>query len=262
MKVFVAVLVLGVALTGCSSKSTPSPSQPTGPTSSYAFNGGAIAGFHGNVSKKTTTYKFSLIPRAYAQTTVVTLSGTYSGYAPLFQGAESQGQGIPIPQGSVPIAYPIYGVGTFSLSCGGGGTTGSCPYGVGGGSMDPGQALASQATPTAALSGSLAPGFVTGGGTLGPLVVYAYDLNGTLPVGSSTTSDLVEVWVIRNGQVINSGISCSLTVQNPATPQQLQQQRCESLSTFAVQDGDGIIATVTLNPADEVLALSFFLVKA
>jgi hypothetical protein len=260
MKVFV-VLFLGIGLIGCSSKPASSPSQPTSPTNSYIFNGGTIAGFHGNASKKTTTYKFSLIPIAYAQTTSVSLSGTYSGYVNNLGGGAAAGQGDPsLPN---PVAFPIYGVGTFDAVCQGGGVGPSfgflrCPFGTASGSVDAGQALASQATPTTTLAGTLAPAIVTGNGTIGPLVVYAYAVNGTLPVGPSTTSDLVEVWVIRNGQVLSpAAITCSLPVQTAT----LQLDRCESSSTFAVQDGDNIVATVTLNAADSIGAMSFFLVK-
>jgi len=89
-------------------------------------------------------------------------------------------------------------------------------------------------------------------------VVYAYAWNGTLPA-SSSTSDLLEIWVIRNGQVLNSGITCSLQVAGSGAI--LTLQRYSSTSTFAVQDMDGIVATVTLNPADSVDALSFYWVK-
>jgi hypothetical protein len=93
---------------------------------------------------------------------------------------------------------------------------------------------------------------VTGDGTLGPLVVYA----AVVTYANSSTSDPVEVWVIRNGQVLNSGISCSLTLTNAPT-----LQRCESTSTFALLDRDGIFATVTVNPKDEIVNMSFFAVK-
>lgn len=255
MKAFVAIiLVVVVGLTGCSGKSTSAPS----PTNSYAFNGGAIAGFHGNLSKQTTTFRFSLIPVAYAQTTTVSLSGTYTGYSNVLSGGSRGGQGG--GNFSVPVAYPIYGVGTFSGVCAGQGGTVLCPSGFASGSMDPGEALASQVSFRTAIAGTLAPALVTGNGTLGPLVVYAYVDNGTFPPGSPP-SDLIEVWVIRNGQVLNSGITCSLPVQDNSAIS-LQLQRCESTSTFAVQDGDGIVATATLNPADTIYALSFFLVKA
>jgi hypothetical protein len=115
VKAFAAVLLVIIGLTGCSSKFNSAPLQPTGPTNptnSYAFNGGAIAGFHGNVSERTTALKFSLIPLVYAQTTTILLSGTYTGY------------GLYTPTGaSAPVAFPVYGVGTLLPVCGGLGQT-------------------------------------------------------------------------------------------------------------------------------------------
>ncbi len=249
MKVVRAFLVLSVALTSCSSE----PSQPKKPASSYAFNGGTITGFHGNIAKSTTTHQFSLVPPVYAQTTTVTLTGTYTGYSPLLQNNTS----------NVPIAWPIYGVGTFLPTCENISTEGTtpCPFGTARGSMDPGQALASQINSTTIVGTEFAPGLVTGNGSLGPLVVYAYTYNSTVPAGSSL-SDSVEVWVIRNGQVLNSNISCPIPVQTTFPNNTVLQERCESASTFALQDGDGIFATITLNPDDQVIALSFFVVKA
>jgi hypothetical protein len=258
MKAFIVALLLSVALTGCSSNSGSSPqprspSQPNAPTSSSAFNaGGASAGFHGSVAKQTTAYKFSFLPTVYAQNTV-TLSGTYGGYASALEGAEYEGVGVSIPQGSVPLAYPIYGVGTY-VNC----ASQQCAYGTASGSMDPGQALASTFNLTTATNGTLATAPVTGPGTLGPLVVYGYPTNLAVPP-PPLSSDLVEIWVIRNGQVLNSGITCSIAVQIGSN---FSQQRCESSSTFAVQDGDAIFATITLNPADYCSSLAFFLVKS
>ncbi|HTA24061.1 MAG TPA: hypothetical protein VK763_11040 [Terriglobales bacterium] len=262
MKAFIAALLLSLALTGCSSNSSSSPqptspSQPNAPTTSSAFNaGGASAGFHGSIAKQTTAYKFSFLPTVYARTTV-TLSGTYSGYAGAEEGAEFEGFGNPISQGSVPLAYPIYGVGTYNNNCGFGDPT-QCLDGTATGSTDPGQALASMFNLTNATNLNLATAPVTGPGTLGPLVVYGYPENLAVPPPPLGT-DVIEVWVIRNGQVLNSGITCSLQVQTGAN---FSQQRCESSSTFAIQDGDGIIATITVNPADYVLALTFLLVKS
>lgn len=155
------------------------------------------------------------------------------------------------------LAYPIYGVGTYNSSCGFGDPSG-CLYGTASGSIDPGQVLASMFNLTTATNLNLAPAPVTGPGTLGPLVVYGYPENLAVPPPPLGT-DMIEVWVIRNGQVLNSGITCQLQVQTGAN---FSQQRCESSSTFAVQDGDAIIATITLNPADYALALTVFLAKS
>jgi hypothetical protein len=259
MKPFLGVLVLCLWLTGCSSKSNGSPSQPTAPqVLPFAFNGGAIAGFHGNAMKATTTHTFSLVPPVYAQTaSTVALTGTYSGYSSQFTGALGNGQGNPNLPDTL-VAFPIFGVGTFASICQGQGGTGTCPFATASGSMDAGQVLATKVSPLTVQQGSLAPAFVTGTGSLGPLVVYATSGN----VGPLTgASDPVEVWVIRNGQVLNSGITCQLSVSIISTSP-ASTQRCESTTTFAVQDGDGIIATVTLNPGDAIFGMTFYLVKS
>lgn len=243
MKSCVAILALGVALTGCSSKSSSAPKPPAN-LPSYLINGGVITGFHGSVAKKTTTSRFSLIPLVYAQTTTVTLTGSYSGY------------GVYYGLSGGPVAFPVYGVGTLLPICLNQVSNvwnGPCPSATSSGSLDPGQALASQAV-SAPLLGAFFPAAVTGDGTLGPLVVYAVVQNSA----TSSTSDPVEVWVFRNGQVLNSGISCSLTIQPSSAP---ALQRCESASTFSVQDLDGIFATVTLNATDIIGNMNFLLVK-
>jgi hypothetical protein len=254
--IFAALL----GLVGCTNKNASQSQQTQPQPTTNAFNGGTISGFHANATKTTTSRKFSLVPPVYAQTTsTITLTGAYSGYTANFEGAESQGQGVAIAQGSVPIAYPIYGVGTLSPNCApGGNSLLNCPFAAGAGSMSASQALASQVSASTAIQGKLAPAFVAGGGTIGPMVAFGYAINGTIPSGP-TANDLVEVWVIRNGQVLSTGVSCGLPVQsNSAT---LQVQRCESSATFNVQDSDGIVATVTLNPADQLSAMNFFLVK-
>jgi hypothetical protein len=247
LKPFLPILVLGIVLTGCSGKSSPSPSpsQPTSPNNSHSLNGGAIAGFHGGVAKTTTSYHISLLSTVYAQTTSVSLTGTYTGY------------GFYNNLGNVPEAFPVYGVGTLFSSCAGpSSTSGPCPSATASGSMDPGQVLASQAlTETiASVGSSFSPAIVTGSGTLSPLVVYAYANNPT----TAGTGDLIEIWTVRNGQISNTGISCTLPVQVSATP---TLQRCESSSTFSVQDEDGIVASVTLNPGDNFGNLALYLVK-
>ncbi len=122
-------------------------------------------------------------------------------------------------------------------------------------SIDPGQLLATQVTDGAIVTGVFDPAHVVGAGTLGPLIVYGPPLHGN----PSSPGDLVEVWVLRNGQVLNTGISCALPNQGNTTT--ATAQRCQSTSSFAVGDGDDIIATMTVNPNEEVWAMSFYLVK-
>jgi hypothetical protein len=252
MKTLLIAVLLSISVVGCGGSSMttmPTTPLPTSKTTTFPMNGGAVAGFHGNIAKTTTTHSFSVIPKVYAQTTTtVSLTGTFSGYSSV----------LPPPEigPAAPAAYPVYGVGSLAPNCQGAtlptSSQGSCPFGVATGSMTAGQALATQGlTPS---QGNLVnPAFVTGAGTIGPLVVYAAPGSGT---GGGT--ELVEVWVLRAGTVMSTGISCTL----PVHPFPIgAAERCIGTETFSVQDEDQIVGTVTIGPNDFINGLTFFLVK-
>lgn len=115
------------------------------------------------------------------------------------------------PAVSGPAAYPIYGVGSFDIRCSTGDTnTNGCPFAQATSTMSAGQALAAQALTVSQSNVFVNPNYVTGDGTLGPMVVYG----SAAGVGGGTA--LFEVWVLRGGAVLSSGISCSFTVTPPS----------------------------------------------
>jgi hypothetical protein len=219
---------------------TSTPTPPASTKQTQVANAGALEGFHGTSAKTTTTHSFSLLPKVYAQTTTsINLTGGYSGFMGQYPPLELQ-------QVSGAVAYPVYGVGSFApfcqpISIGGSiSSTSLCPFAQATASMSPGQALATQGL-TPSQSNLVNPAFVTGAGTLGPLVVY-----GSAGSGSGTGTALIEVWVLRSGAVISTGITCSL----PVTPLPLgQPARCTSTQTFSVQDEDQIVGTITIDNA-------------
>jgi hypothetical protein len=175
---------------GSASNSGPTSTPPTSTRQTQVANAGAIEGFHGSTAKTTTTQSFSLLPKVYAQTTTsINLTGGYSGFMGQYPPLELQ-------QITGPAAFPVYGVGSFAPLCqpiplgGGVSPTTLCPFAQATASVSAGHALANQGlTPNAA--NLINPAFVTGAGTLGPLVVY-----GSAFTGSGTGSALIEVWVL------------------------------------------------------------------
>jgi hypothetical protein len=228
---------------------TSAPTPPTSTAKTQQVAAGAPEGFHGSNAKVTTTHSFSLLPKVYAQsTTSINLTGGYSGLMPYYPPAE-------LVQISGAAAYPIYGVGSFLTQCISGqigSSTTLCPYAQATGSMTAGQALATQGL-TPSQTNYVNPAFVTGAGTLGPLVVY-----GSAGTSSGAGTALIEVWVLRSGAVMNTGITCSLSV----TPFPLgQPTRCTSTQTFTVQDEDQVVGTITIDNAF-ITNVVFFLGKS
>jgi hypothetical protein len=243
MKNLLASLVLSIFVVGCggtmsSSNPTSSPAPPASTARTQQMTAGALEGFHGTTAKTTTTHSFSLLPKVYAQTTTsINLTGGYSGFMGTYPPLE-----LAQPTGAV--AYPIYGVGSFVSLCqsfqgGSVNPTQLCPFAQASGMMSAGQVLATQGV-TPGPANLVNPAFVTGAGTLGPLVVYGSA--GT----NSSGSAVIEVWVLRNGAVMNTGITCSLTV---TTAPNAPPTRCTSTTSFSVQDEDQIVGTITINNA-------------
>lgn len=217
-----AVLLLMLACSTTTGTITPPPPPP--PHSQGTLHASAMAGFHAVSAKKVTAFDFSLVPTVHAQTTTtITLTGSFNGFC-----AETPVNFVP----STASAAVIYGGGTLDPSaCG-------HSFNTGGDGNSPGQDAAQGAQ-----NGQL----IVGAGTIGPLV--AYDAPESVHAGS--TSALAEVWVIRGGTVINTGLSATLGVSN----------RADTVTTFPVLDGDYTVVTLTIQPGDDVKGFQYYLTK-
>jgi hypothetical protein len=103
--------------------------------------------------------------------------------------------------------------------------------------------------------GSIAAGFnatgkiVYGDGTLSNLVVSVE--HGTV-IG---TPVIVTVWVKRSGTALSTGITCALAVGN-------DEQICQSTATFAVQNLDRVLVTISRNDGDSLVNLNAAFTKS
>lgn len=93
-----------------------------------------------------------------------------------------------------------------------------------------------------------APAPIIGNGTLQGLVA----LDSISSVSTGVNTGVVSITVIRGVQQLPTGIACTLGVSN----------RCQdTLHTFAVLDGDGIVVTITLSNGDSPVNLQAFIGK-
>lgn len=219
---------LGCGGGGSGTASNPQPPPPPPPPPATIQVKGGLSQFFHSISGFTTVVNAQNPP-------TVAITGTYAGYCPSFFMPTNPTQ---------PIADVLYGAG--SLVPPGGITVApfyQCNFGgIAGNGLTPGEDAAENAATEAQ------PAPVFGSGNLIGLV--AVDTPNSLATGA--TSGLVEVFVIRAGQVVPTGISCTLGLT----------RRCEdAVHTFAVVDGDGLVLTVTNQPGDNLQYVQVYVGK-
>jgi len=164
-------------------------------------------------------------------TASVVISGVYSGFCTSpYVSAQ-------------PTAVILYGGGAFLATSGSNSAVACTNNGFFGGTgVTPGEGAAA----TAAGLGQAPP--IIGNGTLNGLV--AIDAPSSKP--TSPQSGLVEVWIVRAGQALSTGVNCTIGMSN----------RCEdAANSFNVEDGDVLVLTITSQPGDALQNLQVFAVK-
>ncbi len=226
----VIAIGLFIALAACGgnhSVGVPTPPPPGGGGVTHRSFGFSAIPTHGTLHTAVTAAKevasgFSLETHAYAQNpATIVMTGDYNGYC-------QQSQAPTAPQS---VGLILFGAGSLNQSS----CSGEYFFGAG---TDPGNAAALNAA-----QGAL----VIGSGTLQGLVVID---DQTSIVGQG--SGIVEVWVIRAGTVLPTGISATL-----GSSREVQ----DASDTFTVQDQDQIVMTVTVGPTDQINNLQWYLGK-
>jgi hypothetical protein len=227
---FVAIALVSSIITfiacggskGSSGGGTPTPT-PTPSASKPRVDIGAVAGMHAFAANKTTSFNWSILPKAYAQVvTTISLSQSYNGICNL----NPTGQ-------AVPISFVAYGLGQYSSQ--------NCTNFWSTNDTNGAGAAANAQT------GQL----VIGNGAVTNLV--AWTSKGTSLTGS--TSGQVHVYVRRATNTIDTGISCTLGSG-------LDYMKCASTQTFQVLDGDLLIGTLSTLPGDTVVGFNMVFTKA
>lgn len=166
--------------------------------------------------------RLSLVPVVHAQnSTTIVMTGNYSGYCQTV-GTDTQ---------SGPVGTILYGGGTLDPTlCGN--TRYQCQ------SANGDQAFCAAQN---ARGGAL----IIGDGTIEGLVVVDDKT-------SLATDGKVDISVVRNGTVTATPITCTLGANH----------RCsDAADTFAVLDGDEIVATIEVAPGDTITGVQWFLGK-
>jgi hypothetical protein len=194
---------------------TPGASQP-----SLAI--GIVAGTHVYAAKKTTSFNFSIVPRANAQvTTTVALSQSWNGACNFSPGGLTQ-----------PSSFFVYGLGqTTSQNCS--------------------NEWFNETDGTVGIANAQVGQLVIGNGTITNLV--AWTSKGT--VLTTTGSGVVRIGVLRGSQKIDTGIRCTLG-------QGSDYVKCQSTSTFQANDGDLVFALVNVTAGDSITGLNVVFTKA
>jgi hypothetical protein len=221
---------LFLALAACGgnhSSGIPTPPPPGGGGVVHHSFGFSAIPTHGTLHTAVNTAKevasgWSLETSVHAQNSpTIVMTGDYNGYCPQ----------VGAPTSNQSVGLILFGAGSLTQqSC-----NGNYFFGAG---TDPGNAAALNTQ-----QGAL----VIGSGTLQGLVIVD---DATSIVGQG--SGLVEVWVLRAGQVLPTGISATL-----GSNREVQ----DASDSFAVQDQDQIILTITVGPTDQINNLQWYLGK-
>lgn len=205
--VLTLIALLFVACGGGSDHGSTQPPVNPGVEKAQAVNG--LPGMRVFAAKRTTTFNWSLVPRAYAQMqTTIALSQSWTGSCD--QSPDGQMQ---------TISGLLYRLGqNTSLTC------------------------ANQwffdNDGSGAAANSQAGQLVVGNGVLSNLVAWFS------PGSNIIQGTLIHLWVLRNGQVLDTGIACTLTTGSG-------YQKCQNTSTYQVLDGDFVVATFAKPSTDD-----------
>jgi len=203
----------------------PAPTPVPAPVVNTAHvHSGASVGTHvyAAAAQPEAAFNWSLIPRAYAQTpAALSLSQSWNGTCASF--AKST-------QSTASVL--IYGLGQSSdQAC-------SSYYNDTNGSSAAMNAKDGQ--------------LVIGSGSLSNLVAWAAASG--VKLSATASSGLIHIWIQRGSTTLDSGIECQLTNVG-------SYYRCSSTTTFAVLDGDLVVATLTSEVGDTISGLNVVFTK-
>lgn len=227
------ILLIVTALVACGGgrplqpAPTPNPA-PTPKAASSIMSHTRLVGMHIHDVKQTTATNFSVIwgglfPTVYAQSSItVAVSQNWEGVC----------NRSPQPGNTTSpfVSYAIFGLGQNNDA--------TC------------LSSSNDADGTAAAQNSEGK-LVYGAGTLSNLVVSTDRGTNITSVGGAP----VKIWVTRNGAVQFTGLTCTV----PAGANELV---CQGTSTFAAQNLDRVIATVTKGDADVLINLTVNFTKS
>lgn len=232
LKLYALLTTIALLLIACGGGSggttggTPQPPTPPPTPQAQSANGfSAVPGVSGRVVTSTASaqsFDWSLVPRANAQTgTTISVIGTWSGYCTK---TPTSANGT--------AAIIVFGLGRLD-----GQGDCSASWFFAGSGISAGQSAAMNAGKRGQL--------VTGNGTLQGLIV-------TGSGGKQSDSGLVEIFVLRAGSILPTGLSCALGTGD---------QCRNTTTTFAVNNDDYIIATATVQPGDAIVNLRVMTAK-